>query len=96
MRPSPTLNTSVESAPANAGLWALNRSSACWDSVPGMLKSSAASPPAPAAAPSRTMTRIAPRRLRFQWWVSVRARRASNDDINELQTGSGGRGGREA
>ena len=55
IRPSSTLNTSVESAPANAGLCALKRSRACWDSVPGMEKSSAASPPAPAAAPSSTM-----------------------------------------
>ena len=59
--PSSTLKTSVESAPANAGLWAWKRSIACWDSVPGIEKSSAASPPAPAAAPSRTITTIAPR-----------------------------------
>ena len=57
--PSLTLKTSVESAPANAGLWALKRSSAFWDSVPGIEKSSAASPPAPAAAPRRTMTTTA-------------------------------------
>ena len=58
--PSSTVNTSVESAPAKAGLCARKRSSASWDSVPGMLKSSAASPPAPAAAPSRTITITAP------------------------------------
>ena len=36
--PSSTLKTSVESAPAKAGLCALKRSSACWDSVPGIEK----------------------------------------------------------
>ena len=56
--PCLTVKTSVESAPAKAGLCFLKRSSACWDSVPGMLKSSAALPPAPAAMPSSTTTAI--------------------------------------
>ena len=88
MLPCSTLKTSVESAPAKAGLCALKRSSACWDSVPGIEKSSAASPPAPAAAPSRTTTTTAPARLRFQWCVRVRASRASNEDIYVSRTGS--------
>ena len=79
--PCSTVKTSVESAPAKAGLCFLKRSSACWDSVPGMLKSSAALPPAPAAMPSSTTTAMAPASPRFQWWVRVRASRASNKDI---------------
>src|SRR4051812_44250827 len=46
-----------------------------------MLKSSAAGPPAvPAMTPRTTITATAAARLRFQWWVRVRARRARGED----------------
>ena len=86
--PSSTLKTSVESAPAKPGECARKRSSAFWDSVPGMLKSSAASPPAPAAAPSRTMTSSAPARLRFQCGEGAREAR-EEQDMGLLRGGRG-------
>src|SRR3712207_936433 len=80
--PLSVLNTIVASAPASAGVCSRKRSIASWDSVPGTAKSSAAGPPAVPARPPRTkMVRIATTRLRFQRWVSVRARRARRSDM---------------
>ena len=92
--PSSTLKTSVESAPANAGLCALKRSIAFWVSVPGAEKSSAASPPAPAAMPSRTITTKAPSGAHLPV-VRQGAREAREEHQTSSSPGSGRVGRRQ-
>ena len=75
--PLSVLKTIVASAPASAGVCSRNRSIACCDSVPGTAKSSAAGRRrCPRGRRGRRSRARAMSRLRFQRWVSVRARRA--------------------
>ena len=64
--PSRTENTTVAVSPDCAGKRSASRSYACWDSVPGVVKSSEKPPPSEASSASAASTATTRARERFQ------------------------------